>query len=117
MLFRSLDENNDWNFGKGQNDYVRDNEAVRLNTRTRILSWLNDCFFAQNEGIDWVNRLGQKNQRELLEQDLRNTILQTEGVTEIIRFSTDLVGREFFAEYEANTIYTVSFNDRVTRSI
>jgi hypothetical protein len=115
MKFRQLDNLNDWTFGKGQNNYVRKNDAIALNIKTRLYSWLGDCFFAVDEGIDWYNRLGSKNQRELLEADLRTTILQSEGVTGIIDFFTTLNAedRAFRAQYNITTIYSSSFEDLI----
>lgn len=125
MLFRNLVsekealENSDltagdWKFGKGANDYVSRNVAVGLNVKTRLQSWLNDCFFALTAGIDWTNRLGSKNQRTLLEQDIRRIILQTAEVTGINTFDTELVGRAFTATYNISTIYSKEFRDSVT---
>ena len=113
MIFRNLDSNGDWTFGKGKNNYTRENKAIGLNIQTRIYSWLGDCFFDQGAGIDWVNRLGSKNQRELLELDLRNIILQSEGVTGILEFSTSLVDRNFRADYSVETIYSKSYTDTI----
>ena len=113
MKFRNLDENNDWTFGKGLNNYARDNKAIGLNIKTRIKSWVGDCFFDTGAGIDWINRLGSKDQRELLELDLRNIILQTEGVASILEFSTNLENRNFTADYSVQTIYSESYTDSV----
>jgi hypothetical protein len=115
MIFRNLDINHDWTFGKGINNYTRLNQAIGLNIKTRILSWLGDCFFAQQEGIDWVNRLGSKNQRGLLEADLRRIILQTQDVTGINSFDIvyNQTGRGFSASYSVNTIYSQEYIDSV----
>lgn len=117
VAFRNLDENGDWLFGKGKNDYARSQEAIKLDIKTRIHSWLGDCFFAVEDGIDWWNRLGSFDQRELLEQDLRLAILQTDGVTEIVDFSTELVDRRFSASYTVNTVYSKQFTDLIERTI
>ncbi len=114
MLFRNLDASNDWTFGKGKGDYVDQNAAIGLNIKTRILSWVGDCFFDLKAGIDWVNRLGSKNQRNLLEIDLRRIILQSEGVTGILSFDTVLVGRKFTANYSVNTVYSKEYRDSLT---
>lgn len=113
MIFRALDSNHDWTFGRGIGCYTRENQAIGLNIKTRLLSWLNDCFFDLEAGIDWVNRLGSKNQRELLELDLRRVILQTDQVTGILSFDTSLVGRRFTANYSVETIYSQSFQDAI----
>lgn len=117
MIFRTLDANNDWVFGRGLNSYSSENAAIGLNVQTRILSWLNDCFFALEEGIDWYNRLGSKNQRELVEDDLRRIILQSEGVTGLIEFDTILNNRNLQVQYSISTIYTASFQNSVTIGI
>lgn len=117
MIFRNLDEKGDWSFGRGIGCYVRENQAIGLNIKTRIYSWLDDCFFALEDGIDWYNRLGSKNQRTLLELDLRRIILQSEGVTGILEFSSELTGRNFTANYSVETIYSQSFTGAITIGI
>ena len=117
MIFRNLDSDGDWSFGKGRNDYVSQNQAIGLNIKTRILSWVNDCFFDLNAGIDWLNRLGSKNQRALLELDLRRIILQSDGVTGILTFDSQLIGRNFTANYSVQTIYSQSYTDSITVGI
>ena len=97
MIFRNLDENHDWTFGSGKANYISNNAAIGLNIKTRILSWLGDCFFDEAAGIDWTNRLGSKDQRALLELDLRRIILQSFGVTGIISFDTVVTRRHFVA--------------------
>lgn len=113
MIFRQLNSDNDWTFGKGKNNFARENDAIGLNIKTRIKSWVGDCFFDTSAGIDWVNRLGSKSQRELLELDLRNIILQSEGVTGINSFSTSLVNRQFTADYSVETVYSKSYTDAI----
>lgn len=113
MIFRNLDQNGDWTFGKGQNDYARANEAIGLNIKTRVLSWVDDCFFDMKAGIDWANRLGSKNQRPLLEQDLKRIISQSQDVTGLLKFDTILNGRAFSASYTITTIYSQSYQNLI----
>lgn len=116
MIFRNLDENHDWTFGKGKNNYKKENEAIALNIKTRILSWLNDCFFAQDKGIDWVNRLGSKNQKTLLELDLKKAILNSVDVIGLTKISISLEDRNFSAEYTVNTKFS-TINDTVVLGV
>lgn len=113
MIFRSLDTNGDFNFGRGKNDYLLNDNAISLNVKTRIYSWVNDCFFDMTAGIDWNNRIGKTNQKLLLELDLRRIILTSEGVTGILKFSTQLNGRNFSASYEIQTINSPSYKDNI----
>ncbi len=117
MIFRNLDETGDWLFGKGKSNYLTKVPAIAANIRTRIYSWVGDCFFAQTDGIDWYNRLGSKSQRELLELDLRRIILQSYGVIGITEFSSQVVGRKFTASYKVDTIFSQSFQDQIGISV
>lgn len=117
MIFRNLDTDGDWCFGKGIQDMTTENQAIGLNIKTRLLSWVGDCFFDEPAGIDWYNRLGSKNQRALLELDLRRVILQSEGVVSITSFDTILNGRNFTANYAVNTIYSQEFQDSLNLEV
>lgn len=114
MLFRNLDADGDWQFGAGFSSLASAQKAIGLNIKTRIQSWVGDCFFDMAAGIDWVNRLGSKNQRTLLELDLRRIILQSQGVTGLVEFTTNMVGRAFTANYTVNTIYGQQYQDIIS---
>lgn len=113
MAFRNLDENHDWVFGTGRNAYVTENQEIALNVKTRLLSFLGDCFFATNEGIDWFNLLDY-NKQEKLENAVQEVIIQTPGVTGIN--SVDVVlgaNRQIRLAYDIQTIYSSSYTDEV----
>jgi hypothetical protein len=117
MIFRNLDAAGDWKFGHGKADYLDSDAAIGLNIRTRIYSWLNDCFFDLPAGIDWINRLGGKNQKILLDTDLQRIISQSYGVTGIISLSSQLTVRGYGAQYEIQTIFSTSYIDSITRDL
>lgn len=119
MIFRNLDNNNDWTFGKGKNDYLIRNDAILLNIKTRLLSFLNDCFFDLNSGIDWLNRLGLKSQDVLLENDISQIIQKSDDVTGITSIETqfDSVKRTFLASYTIDTIFSKSYADQLEITI
>lgn len=114
MIFRALDENGDWTFGSGKNNYLSDNAAIGANIKTRLLSWLNDCFFDTNAGIDWLNRLGGRNQLALLELDLRRMIMQSYGVVSLDAFDIVQNGNSVSASYTVTTIFSTKYVDSIT---
>ena len=75
MRFRVLDENWDWSFGRGQNDYASNSLAVSYDLKTKILSWLNDCFFDMDSGLNWQKFLGGKFQKAEIDSAIKNTII------------------------------------------
>jgi hypothetical protein len=89
MIRRAIDNEGDWLFGKGKNDYVSASTCVGQAIQTRLASFLGDCFFARAEGIDWFNLLGGKNLLGL-ELAIRATIADTPNVTSLLEVSSNL---------------------------
>lgn len=105
MIVRGLDENNDWTYGKGKNDYLKNNDAVAQSIKTRLQSFLGDCFFAVTSGIDWFNLLGSKNQRALT-LAVSTTVLNTKDVTAMTNLTVDLsTTRVITFHYNVETVY------------
>lgn len=100
MIIRGLDANHDWLFGKGINDYNSGLAALAENIQTRLLSFLGDCFFAQNDGIDWFNLLGGKN-IVAVQLAVSAIILNTEDVTGLQNVVVTL---------NANRLLTIKYN-------
>lgn len=116
MIFRQIDANGDWEFGKGVNDYARNEDAINLNIRTRILSWVGDCFFALSDGIDWRNRLDVGQQAALVEE-IKSNLLQAFGVIEINGVQSQFDGQTRTARllYDIRTIYSPSFQEVIAQ--
>ena len=117
---RGIDDARDWFFGKGANDYVRNQNAIAQNINTRLGSVTGDCFFDARAGIDWFNLLGQKN-LTAVNLAVSAVILNTAQVTGILQLSTNLDRRTrvFTVQYLVQTIYSpvssqFQFNARIT---
>lgn len=107
---RAVDVNNDWQFGKGRNDYKYDLNAVSQNIKTRLQEFLGDCFFNQNAGVDWFNLMGSKRKLEL-NLSLSSIILNTQYVTAIVSFNFSVdQSRNAILNYEILTIFGSSAN-------
>lgn len=118
MIIRGLDANHDWVWGSGLANYLRNDDAIALNIDTRLLSWVNDCFFDMTAGIDWLNFLGSKGKQELLQLNLRRVILQSYGVTGLVSFSSSLnTQRLFIANYTINTIFSLSYQHTLKQDL
>lgn len=110
MIVRALDKNFDWSFGKSLNNYISKNSAVIQNIRTRLLSFLGDCFFDITAGVDWLTFLGgskSKNQ-QALQVNISAVILNTAFVTGINQLSINLdSNRNFSISYQVQTTFSV----------
>lgn len=115
MIIRKIDPvTRDWNFGKGLASYATAEQAIEENIKTRILSWVGDCFFALADGIDWKNRLDVGQQKNL-EDEISALILQSFGVVSVdsvtLNFNPD--NRLETVLYNIETIYSPSFEAQI----
>ena len=106
MIIRALDSNHDWTWGRGRNNYLRMNNAVIQNIDTRLNSFLGDCFFDLEAGIDWFNLLGSTNQLAL-KLAISAVIINTENVTALLELSSVIdENRRITIQYEVTTVYS-----------
>ncbi len=110
VLVRSLDINHDWNFGSGKQSYLIDNNAVAQNVQTRLYSFINDCYFDMEAGIDWIRLLGTKNTEDEIILACRAIILNTDEVVRVNSISASVSkSRVIIIEYNIDTNYSRSF--------
>lgn len=111
MRVRAIDSLGDWTFGKGANDYKVNLNAVAQDIKTRLNSFLGDCFFKRTAGIDWFNLLGGKD-LIALNLAINATILNTANVTGLLQTSANLdhVTRIYSVTYIVQTSFGVVAN-------
>ena len=107
-IVRAINSNGDWLFGKSLNDYLSGNMAVQQSIRTRLLSFIGNCFFDTIAGIDWFNLLGNKNQLAL-SLAISAVILNTPNVTGILQLGIGVnAARLFTVSYQVQTTYSTT---------
>lgn len=106
MRVRNIDKNNDWKWGHSNSDYVKEAYAVALDIKLKIQEWYRDCFFAEQNGIDWKTRLGAHNQKELLDSDIVRIAKSVEGVISIFAFNSFVEGRRYIASFKVYQSYS-----------
>ena len=118
MIFRALTPLGDWSFGAGLNNYARNEDAIDLNIKTRLLSWVGNCFFALQDGIDWKTRLDKGQQQNLI-NELKAEILQSYGVVGInsVSYTFDASRRALVVMYNIQTIFSPSFQSEVAAAV
>lgn len=115
MIIRTIDQEGDWTFGNGRGSYRSNLLGLIQNLETRLKEWVGDCFFNTGGGIDWYNRIGSNNKKEL-QEDVKVLILQTKDVTGIEDLSLDYnnTSRNLNLTYSITTIYS---NETITNNI
>ena len=104
----------DWAFGKGRQSYLRHEAAIAQSIRTRLMSFVGDCFFDINAGIDWWRFLGGKERLALLVQ-VRRVILGTEGVIGVsdLNVIDDPGTRGLILSYSVRTLHAANLTGTV----
>lgn len=104
----------DWSFGKGLANYKSDDDAINQNVITRLKSFKNDWFLDIEANIDWFNILGNKNNQEIIESEIRRVVLATEGVLTLDNLNIlEIIGRNVTIEIK----YTTIFNSTIQTEI
>jgi hypothetical protein len=117
MTFRKLDATGDWTFGQGLSNYAQDESAVDLNIQTRLLSWVGDCFFDLQAGIDWKHRLDM-GQAQILVDEIKSNLIAAYGVVAVLSVSSNLdrVTRRLSVSYNIQTFFSPSFQQTIIQT-
>jgi hypothetical protein len=110
MIHRQITAIGDWTFGKGISGFATNEQAIELNIRTRLQSWVGDCFFAQQDFVDWSARL-DKGQEQNLVAELTSVILKSFGVVAVTSITAVLndTTRICTVQAQITTIFSPSF--------
>ena len=112
MRFRNLDSSGDWVFGKGRNSFLQNTDALMMNIKTRLLSFLNDCFFDTEAGVDWWNLLGAKDKKSLL-ASIQRVVLRSSQVKKIVNLDYVLDNRRFSIQLSVEFANGIILTDTV----
>lgn len=113
MKTRTVDNNWDFRFGKGLNDYAQESLNVAYAVKMKILSWYKDCFFDMNAGVDWKNILGSKVSKEEADTSIKEIIQSEPEITEMIYFDSSVVDRVYSATIRFKTVYNETIEVRI----
>lgn len=106
MMYRMLDDNDDWCFGQGLQSYCRDEKAVEtgvaINLRTiRGENWMN-----KNLGLSWISMMAQKDIKPIDLLMIRDYILSCRGVLGVKNLSLEKnEKRKLILKYNLQTVY------------
>ncbi|WP_312080056.1 hypothetical protein [Acinetobacter schindleri] len=91
MRYRKQDENGDYTFGSGLNNFHIDNiDAVAQAIDTRLKLWVGEWFGDVTDGTGWSQAILGKHSQNLYELTLRLRVLETRGVLGIQGFQSQL---------------------------
>ena len=112
MSVRAIDNNNDWLFGKGKQNYKTEQQEIIQNIKTSLQSWKNNCFFDLEAGVDWYNIIGSRNKNNYANSQILGVVMNVKGVIKInsINIINNTNSRSFSIEINIDTIYSNGVN-------
>ena len=109
MLNRRLDENWDYCFGRGRQNYISGLEAVVQAIKTRLQLLKEEWWEDQNDGLPlWQEILGSsgsEGHRAAVDIIIRDRISGTTGVLEVTEFESQYQDRQYIFEATVESIY------------
>lgn len=98
----------EWDFGHGFSSYKKNQSEVKQDVETALYEFKYDCFFALQNGIDWITRMGKTNQKQLLDNDIQTLIQNRYGVLGVTEFNSNIIDRTYHFQCNIYTIYSES---------
>lgn len=92
MSVRSIDKNDDWTFGRGKANYIKNSAAISQSVKTRLRSFVNDWFLDIGAGIPWLDLLGNLGTERRIIRAVERSVLQTDGVVQVT--SIEIIRRD-----------------------
>lgn len=106
MRYRALTATGDMTFGAGQANFLIDSpEAVAQAVQTRLRLLRREWFLDTSEGTPYADEVMGTNTAATRDQAIRKRILGTQGVTGIVKYASQVVGREFHVQATISTRY------------
>ncbi|QKS62210.1 hypothetical protein [Cupriavidus gilardii] len=108
MRYRKLTEDGDYSFGNQAADFYKDTpDAVAQAVMTRLRLLRGEWFLDTTEGTPWATEVLGKYTGATYDAAIRQRILGTQGVTELVNYSSNLdtERRHLSVTATINTIY------------
>lgn len=114
MRYRREDDDGDYTFGQGDDTWlVNSPEAVAQAIKTRFLLWYGQWFLDTTAGTPWIQSVLGKQKPDTYNLAIRRRILETQGVSSITEFNTEVDGRTRRVTFTA-TVETIYGTTTVT---
>lgn len=108
MRYRAMDDSGDYKLGGNSAFFVNSPEAVTQAIQTRLRLWRGEWFINTKDGTPWAtNVLGKRKLGRIPDTAIKQRILGTQGVTDIVSFVSTFNGetRSLTVNATVNTKY------------
>lgn len=114
MRYRALTSAGDYSFGQGNANFlINSPAAVAQAVKTRLLLMTGEWFLDNTDGTPYSTEILGTGTGPLYDQAIRERILETQGVTGIVLYSSQVLNRKLSVAATITTIYGVVFIQQV----
>lgn len=118
MIYRRLDNNGDYSFGRGKQDFLSDTDAVVQAIKTRLLLLKNEWWEDQSDGTPLYQNVlgvyGTPDNLKAADLVVRDRIINTENVIEIVEFISNFEKRAYSVKCTVSTAFGTTATVEVT---
>ena len=109
MIYRRLDNNGDYSFGRGRQDFMSGAAAVGQAVKTRLLLLSGEWWEDRSDGTPLFQSIlgtpGTPDNLSAVDLLIQERITSTEGVTQILEYTNDYENRACSVKCIVGTIY------------
>lgn len=109
MIYRRLDENWDYCFGRGKKDYLTDLDAVAQAIKSRLLLLYGEWWEDLAEGLPLFEQIiggpATPSNKNAIDIIIRDRIADTQGVLSVVSFESSFADRAYKFTAYVETIY------------
>lgn len=109
MINRRLDENWDYSFGRGRQNYISGVDAVTQAVKSRLLLLYQEWWEDREDGLplwpDILGSSGSEENRKAVDIIIRDRISGTEGVLAVTEYESEYADRRYVFRATVESIY------------
>jgi len=106
MRYRKLTETGDYSFGRGTSQILENNpEAVAQAVKTRLALITGEWRLDLTEGTPYNTQVLGTNTRDLYDIAIQERINETQGLTQIVEYTSSIADRDLVIVCSIDTIY------------
>lgn len=106
MMYRMLDDKNDWCFGHGLSSYAKDEKAIETGVQVYIRAIQGEVWMDSNVGLPWISMMALKELKSIDLLLIRDYILSYRGILGVNDLSIERTeNRKIKLKYKIQTVY------------
>ena len=107
LIYRKLDENGDYLFGHGFEDFVTGLEAMVQVIRTRLKANYDEWWEGDDTALPWMDEIigGKTLNKDEIDLMVIERLMDTVGVIRVLDITSSLVDRNYHFSCRVETVY------------